>query len=152
MLSPTTLLLSAMLAAPPAPEAAPTGDLARLQGTWTTLAGPRHAFPVTLTIHERRVSVIVAPAVGPKIEAEGELILDEAASPKALDWVRFRLSDGDELPEVAAIYELDGDTLRVANGGAHNPRPIEFAPGDGVLADVVTFRRVPAVAAADPAR
>lgn len=147
MIAATTLFLSALLAAGPG-----GGDLDRLQGTWSGQAGPKHRFPVTIAIDGKRVSVTVEPPVGPKIEAEGELIIDETTVPKALDWVRFHLADGDSLPEVAAIYELDGDTLRVGNGGPNNPRPTEFVPGEGVLADVVTFRRIVPVASRDGAR
>ena len=155
------LLVLGMLSAPaPAPvaaaEAATPGDLGRLQGRWTATAGPKGAFPVVLEVRGREVRVEIRPPVGPPIRARGELQVDDAASPKALDWLRFTALDGQALPEILAIYELDGDTFRICNGGPHNPRPEAFEPGDGVLADVVTFRRVatpeaPAVAAA-PAR
>ena len=155
MLSATTLLFSALLAAAPAAGgggAALKSDLDRLQGTWTGKAGPKHQCPVTITITGRHVSVTVVPPVGPEIEAEGELVIDETVVPKALDWVRFHLANGDSLPEIAAIYELDGDTLHIGHGGPNNPRPTEFAPGDGVLADVVIFKRVETVASSEPAR
>lgn len=147
MTAATTLLISALLAVGPQGD-----DLERLQGTWSGQAGPKHRYPVTIAIEGRRVAVTIEPLVGPKIEAEGELVIDETVVPKALDWVRFHLADGDALPEVAAIYELDGDTLRVGNGGPNNPRPTEFVPGEGVLADVVTFKRIAPVASEKKAR
>ena len=75
------------------------------------------------------------------IQAKGEISLHEADRPRGLDWVKFTALDGQDMPEVLAIYELDGDTLRVCNGGPNNDRPKEFKPGDGALADVVVFRR-----------
>jgi uncharacterized protein (TIGR03067 family) len=146
MYAANLLLISSVLLATepaaPAPEPMIQGDLARLQGTWTTQAGPKHAFPVAVEIRGCSVTVTVTPPVGPKIEAVGEIQVDESASPKRLDWVRFTTIDGEQpFPEIAAIYELDGDVLRICNGGPNNPRPSDFTPGDGVLADVLTFRR-----------
>ena len=137
MIAAMTTMIAAVLW-----TAAPSGDLAKLQGTWQAQAGPGRVCPVTLEVSGCSVKVTVTPPIGPKIEASGELKLDESASPKALDWLRFTGEDGQDFPEVFAIYELvDADTLRVGNAGPSNPRPTEFVPGDGVLADVLTFRR-----------
>jgi uncharacterized protein (TIGR03067 family) len=140
------LIVAGVLAAAPATNTASasealTGDLGRLQGRWTASAGPKGAFPVTLEFRGREVHVEVRPPVGPPIRARGEVQVDDAVSPKALDWVRFTALDGQALPEILAIYELDGDTFRLCNGGPHNPRPEVFEPGDGVLAEIVTFQR-----------
>jgi uncharacterized protein (TIGR03067 family) len=145
----TLLLISAD--APDSP--APNGDLARLQGTWATQAGPKKNIPVTLQIKGRSVTVKIQPPIGRPIIADGELEIDETAAPKSLDWRKFTGGDDQEFPEVHAIYQIDGDALIVCNGGPNNPRPSEFRKGDGILADLMTFhRRVDGRPAADADR
>jgi uncharacterized protein (TIGR03067 family) len=120
------------------------GDLAKLQGTWTTKAGPKKSIPVTLEIKDDKAVVALKTPQGLKIRAEGRVRLDPDARPRALDWVEFTAPDGEEMPQIAAIYELDGDTFRVCCGGPNAARPSKFEPGDGPLADVVVFRRAAA--------
>ncbi len=120
-----------------------SGDLAQIQGAWKTLAGPDHNVPVALEIQGRQVTVHVSMPKGLKIQAKGEVILDETAEPKALDWVNFVALDDQDLPEIQAIYQIDGDTLRICNGGPNNSRPSEFKAGDGSLADDLIFTRSP---------
>jgi hypothetical protein len=78
-----------------------------------------------------------------KIRVHGELRIDETVSPRVLDWVKFNGPDDNELPEILGIYKLENDTLTVVNGGLHGGRPREFKPGEGLLGDLVTFRRLP---------
>lgn len=139
----TLLVGSALIAADPAPEAL-SGDLAQLQGTWTTQAGTRRKLSVVLEVHGRCARVRVTTPLGQVIETEGELTLDPTSSPKALDWRGFHAPDGSELAELPGIYRIEGNTFTVRNGGFNDARPTEFVPGDGPLADVVTFQRVPA--------
>jgi uncharacterized protein (TIGR03067 family) len=134
----TLLMISAD--APDAPIIT-EGDLARLQGTWSTQAGPKKNIPVTIQIKGHSVTVKVKPPIGRPITAEGEVEIDETVAPKALDWRKFTGGDDQEFPEVHAIYQIDGDALIVCNGGPNNPRPVEFRPGEGVLAGVLTFKR-----------
>lgn len=140
---PTTLLLSVLAAAPDAIDRgthAPD-DLARLQGRWTTRAGPRGKIPVVLDVEGRKVTVRFTTPQGLKIKAEGAIRLNEQAAPKALDWVEFSTPDGQDLPDVLGIYEFDGDALRVCNGGLNDARPAEFRPGEGLLAAVLVFKK-----------
>ncbi|MBX6315430.1 MAG: TIGR03067 domain-containing protein [Isosphaeraceae bacterium] len=134
-------LTAAALGAGPAGKV-PEGDLARLQGQWTASAGPKKDIPVVLTIEGASVTVQVTTPQGLKVRAAGEIRLDETTRPRALDWVHFTALDGQDMPEILGIYELDGDTLRVCNGGPNNNRPTEFKPGDGALADVLVFKRL----------
>jgi uncharacterized protein (TIGR03067 family) len=122
-------------------DAEPSGDLAKIQGTWTTQAGPDHAIAVTLTIAGHHATVRLALPSGDTFQARGEVRLDETATPKAWDWVKFTGLDGQELPEIPAIYELDGDTLTVCNGGPANDRPTQFEAGESSLADLYRFHR-----------
>ena len=50
--------------------------------------------------------------------------------------------DQQPLPEIAAVYKIDGDTFTVCNGGFLGAHPKEFKSGEGVLADVVVFHRL----------
>ncbi len=130
-----------LLGAAPEREKECTGDLARIQGAWTAKAGPKRDFQVSLEIDGHAARFKIVTPKGIVIRAKGEVKIDETASPHALDWVGFRGVNAQELPDVLAIYELKGDTFRVCNGGPDNDRPTEFKPGDGLLAEVVTFER-----------
>ena len=123
------------------PARADEGDLARLQGCWTTAVGSARLNTVTLEIKGRSVSATVRTAQGVSVRADGELRLDEAVQPKALDWVGFTTSDGQEVPEVRGIYRLEGDRLFVRSGGFGEDRPTEFRAGDGIWARVLVFER-----------
>jgi uncharacterized protein (TIGR03067 family) len=118
------------------------GDLARLQGRWVAKAGHRRNIVVKLEVEGRHASVEVTTPQGVKIRGKGELRLNEGTQPRGLDWVGFSGPDGQEFPEIAAIYRIEGQTFRVCNGGPNNARPSEFRPGDGLLADVHVFERV----------
>lgn len=145
MTTPTKLVLAlSTLLMLSADAPALDGDLARLQGTWSTQAGPKKNIAVTIQIKGNSVSVQVKPPVGRPITAEGELAIDETVDPKALDWRKFTGGDDQEFPEVHAIYQIDGDALIVCNGGPNNPRPSAFRKGEGVLADLMTFHRLAA--------
>ena len=128
------------------------GDLARLQGQWTTRAGPERDIRVALKIEGRQATMTITLPEGQSIQIRGEIRINETTAPRALDWVNFVGPDRQEMPDVAAIYELKGDTFRVCSGGPSNPRPTEFKPGDGILADLVTFVRASAEQPAKSAR
>lgn len=116
-------------------------DLAGLQGTWSGTAGVKKKIVVTMEIRGKAVSVLVKPPIGATIRASGALRIDPTTAPKSIDWVGFTGNDGQTLPENLGIYELAGDSFRVCTGGPDNPRPSTFEPGEGMLADVVTFTR-----------
>jgi uncharacterized protein (TIGR03067 family) len=145
----TTVFLSLALTAADStahaagPSPAASGDLARLQGCWEAKAGARRELKVGLEIEGRAVRVRIVTPQGLTIRARGELRLDETSEPRALDWVNFRVADQEAFPDVPAIYSLRGETLTICNGGPNGQRPGAFEPGDGVLADVVTFARAP---------
>jgi len=117
------------------------GDLARLQGRWETKVGQKRATVVRIEIKGRTVTATISTPQGIKIKADGEVKIDETSSPKALDWVKFTTLDGEEVPEVRAIYRLDGDRWVIRSGGFNDQRPKEFNAGDGVWAAVLTFER-----------
>src|SRR5215213_5314577 len=93
------------------------GDLARLQGRWQTKIGLRKATVVLIEIKGRTVAATISTPQGRKIQADGELKIDETTSPKALDWVKFTTIDGEEVPEMHAIYRIEDGRLFIRSGG-----------------------------------
>jgi uncharacterized protein (TIGR03067 family) len=137
-----SLLMAFSLGVPTAtPGDAVSGDLAQLQGHWIAKAGPKKGLVVELEIDGTTAKVKVTTPQGVSIQAQGEIRLDTRSAPKALDWINFTTPDDERIPEMLAIYELDGETFRVCNAGPNNARPTEFKPGEGILADLVVFAR-----------
>jgi len=134
-----TLGLSTHAAEPTAPG---DGDLARLQGRWTAMAGARRQVRVVIEVKGKNVNVAITTPQGLDIQAEGELKLDEKTTPRSLDWYHFIGPGEQPLPEIAAVYKVEGDTFTVRNGGFHGTRPKEFKPGESALADLVVFHRL----------
>jgi uncharacterized protein (TIGR03067 family) len=118
-----------------------SGDVARLQGRWGTRLGAKKEVEVVLTIKGCRVNATITTPAGMKVKAAGELKLDEATQPKSLDWIKFKTPDGVEVPELQAIYRLEGNRLTLRSGGFNDSRPTTFEPGDGIWADVLVFER-----------
>jgi uncharacterized protein (TIGR03067 family) len=119
-----------------------TADLSRLQGRWSAKAGVRRELQVELEVIGQDVKVAITTPQGLNIKVRGGLRLNESTSPRSLDWVRLYGPDEQPLPEIAAIYKVDGETFTVCNGGFLGARPREFKAGDGALADVVVFKRL----------
>jgi uncharacterized protein (TIGR03067 family) len=137
---PLPLALVAFLAVAPAfaEDKAPEGDLAQLRGTWKSLSKPGDR-TIILEIKGRGVSLVFATPQGESHSAKAELKLDETATPKAMDWLRV-VRDGQDAPDVVAIYELRGDTLTIraarrAPDVAQVVRPTEFRPDQEAGAD-----------------
>jgi uncharacterized protein (TIGR03067 family) len=143
--------LSSIAALADGPEPiATTSDLGRLQGRWIASAGAQKEIKVVLAVRGRQVEAAINTPQGIRLQLQGELKLDEKSSPRKLDWVNFHGADEQEFPQMPGIYKLDGDTFTVCNGGMNGARPREFKSGDGVLCEVVVFRRetAPSVARA----
>jgi uncharacterized protein (TIGR03067 family) len=124
------------------PAAPAEGDLAKLQGRWTAMAGARKQVRVVLEVKGSGVNVAITTPQGLDFQAEGKLKLDEKTTPRSLDWQHF-IGPGDQpLPEIAGVYKLEGDTFTIRNGGFHGARPKDFKPGESALADLVVFHRL----------
>jgi len=122
--------------------AAENSDLNKLQGRWEASVGKKREFSVTLEVKGNEVAATIVPKRGPKLKANGELQLDESASPRSLDWVKFSTADGIEVPRLLSIYRLEGDRLYVRSGGFNDARPKAFeAGGEGIWTDVLVFTR-----------
>ncbi|WP_165246053.1 hypothetical protein [Paludisphaera soli] len=125
------------------------GDVARLQGKWECRAGTSREFQVSLDVDGKRVEVLIQTPQGLKLQARGEIRLDETTSPRKIDWIDFSAGDFQAFPEVQGVYKIEGDSFVICNGGFNGARPVDFIPGDGPLADVVTFRRNDSAKVAD---
>jgi uncharacterized protein (TIGR03067 family) len=130
---------------------APESDLGRLQGKWTAQAGQRRELRVALDIQGKRVEAVVTTRLGLNLRAQGEVKIDENTSPRTVDWIKFNGPDQQELPVILGIYKFDRESFVVCTGGFNGDRPTEFKPGEGVLTEVVTFRR-PAASSRDKAK
>ena len=139
---PVLTLALAVVARPAvAEETAVKGDLARMQGRWVARAGERRELVVLLEITGCRASVEITTPQGLKVQARGEVRVNETVVPHALDWVGFSSADVIDLPDIPAIYKLAEGSMTVCNGGPNNPRPARFKAGAGVLADLHVFER-----------
>lgn len=105
-------------------------DLKKMQGKWvaTSLYYGDKAAPAevidkgeaTLTVEGDHFTFKT-----PDGTHEGVLHLDPSASPKAMDFT----CKSEEGRVILCIYELDGDTLRIA--ARHDSRPSDFKPKAG---------------------
>lgn len=141
-----TLLVALLALAPTARAAddAPEGDLGKIQGKWKAMVGPEKNIPITLEIKGQKITASFTTPEGEDRTLKGELKLDEKASPRQIDWVKFEKPDGGEFESNPGIYKLDGDELTVCNGGPGGDRPSEFKDGDGGPPNLIVFKRVKA--------
>ncbi|MFO0958337.1 MAG: TIGR03067 domain-containing protein [Isosphaeraceae bacterium] len=148
-MNPTPFVIACLLAVAPAAaqDAAkkPEGDLGKLQGRWKAMIGPEKNIPVVATIEGRKITVkITPPEASQAYEMQGELKLDDKASPPTVDWVGFRTPNGDEAEINRGIYKFSasGDRWTICNGGPGNPRPAEFKQGENGPPNIIEFDRV----------
>lgn len=143
MKTPLAVLCAAALLVPPAtPAQAPLeGDLAKVQGRWKAMVGPNQEIPIVMEIKDQTVLATFKTPKGEDVPLKGEIRLDDAPRPKTWDWVKFTRPDGSEAPPNLAVYELDGDTLTICNGGPGRPRPGELKAGEAGPPHLVIFRR-----------
>lgn len=146
------LIVALGAAAPLARSAAdePKGDLARLQGSWTTRLGLNKETPITLTIKGALFEVKVRRPDNQEIVLKGDLKVDDKAELKTFDFVNFQGEEGREIPDNLGIYKLDGDAWTTCAGGPGNPRPTKFEAGEGGPPNLGTWTRVKDAAADKP--
>jgi uncharacterized protein (TIGR03067 family) len=128
---------------PPDPRSAGERDLAALQGVWGQVWSKADGseldeppdFPVRVTISGSEFTLSNA-RLGTAITYRLRPV--PGASPKAYDLV----DEDDPTQTVEAIYELNGDTLRVCQPLASRPRPTEFNGDEGTMNLLAVHKRV----------
>ncbi len=101
------------------------GDLKKIQGKWTTNAGPASA-PVYFTFDKNVVNFTVVGPMGEEATISGEFTLDESGSPRQIDMINMK-NGKNPLPKILAIYAFDGDDkLKIAGSPEGKSRPKEM--------------------------
>ena len=122
-------------------DKAPAGDLAKFQGHWTGMVGPNKDIPISFEFKKEKVFLKVTRE-GAEYDLKGEVVLDEKASPRTINWVKFIAPGGESVDENLGIYKFeDDDTLTICSGGPGNERPTEFKKGEGGPPTLTTLKR-----------
>jgi uncharacterized protein (TIGR03067 family) len=118
-----------------------SNDAKTIQGTWLPVKAELGGAPMK----EEVLKIITLKLDGGKYEVmaenvdKGTYTMDAAAKPKTIDIT------GTEGPNVGkkipAIYELNGDTLRICYGLGGSSRPSEFKSLSGTQTFLVTYKR-----------
>ena len=113
-----------------------------IQGTWlpaeAELGGQKFPDEVRKTIKLVIEGDKYTVTVGAQPD-RGTLKLDPSAKPKAMDVTG---TDGpNKGKKIPAIYELDGDTLRICYDLSGKSRPTEFKTREGTQLFLVTYKR-----------
>ena len=127
----------------PPPKADAKAEMKKMEGTWTiekTLANGKEGIPD----EERMKARLVIKGNKRTITVDGETVaessytLDPSAKPKGIT-IKV-LTGGLEGKELKGIYELEGDTLKIAVGlDGETPKNFESKEGNNVLLQV--FKR-----------
>ena len=119
-------------------------ELGRLEGTWvaTTFEVQGNELPADFAKSVKLVCTGEKYVYqgGDGAEEKGTLKLDPSKKPKSLD---IKITEGTDQGKLQlAIYELDGDTLKVcANAADAKERPKEFSSTKGGGQMLVVFKR-----------
>jgi uncharacterized protein (TIGR03067 family) len=125
----------------------PKNDMAALQGTWSMVSGTQDGKPLPEDVI-KRVKVVVSGDKMTQImddrKHEHTYKLNPDKSPKEID---VDLGDG---KVGKGIYELKGDTLKVAHGSKpDSPRPKDFTSQEGSGVMVAEFKRAKDIGVSD---
>lgn len=123
------------------PEPSPTGDLARIQGTWKA-SGGAGLTDLVLKVQGSTTRLEAKGSDGQPVVVRSRLALGERSSPKTWTSTLRTQADGRPAPDVKALYELAGDVLRICSNGPGKPRPAEFREGDAGPPTITRFDRV----------
>jgi uncharacterized protein (TIGR03067 family) len=113
------------------------GDKEKIQGTWTIVSGERDGQPIP----EEAIKTIKLVFAGDKFTLDHDGRKSEGTFKLAPDKKPKEMDVDTEGQTVKAIYQLDGDTLKVAHGPPGEARPKEFPKKEGSGLSVVTLKR-----------
>jgi uncharacterized protein (TIGR03067 family) len=126
-----------------APADAVKKEMARFQGTWQAVSyalDGKSAPAADL----KKVRLVIDAAGRTTLKQEGKTLLaatmtlDPANRPRQMD---ITFTEGrDKGKKALAIYELDGDTLRICRAGPGKARPAEFSSKPGSGHALMTYR------------
>jgi uncharacterized protein (TIGR03067 family) len=142
VLSGPVLSLALVLSFALAAQGGDAKEADSLQGTWlpSTAELSGKLFPdevrktITLVVKDDKYTVTVGKEVD-----QGTVKLNPAAKPKEMD---ITGTDGPNKGKtILAIYERDGDTLRVCYDLSGKNRPTEFKTKEGTQLFLVTYKR-----------
>jgi uncharacterized protein (TIGR03067 family) len=126
-----------LVAAARAEDKSSSGDKEKLQGTWVLVSGEHDGQPIPEDV-AKTVKLVFA---GDKVtlhhndqKNEGTFKLAPGKKPKEID---LDMDSG----AVKGIYQLDGDTLKLANAKPGDERPKEFPKKEGSGLTVATLKR-----------
>ena len=114
------------------------GDHENIQGTWTLVSGEYSGNPLPDEVVQHVRLIFAGTKLTTKTknrQTEATFKLDPSQTPKEID-VNMEGNVG------KGIYELDGDTLRIAHGEVGDARPTAF-PKAGSGLTVLVVRREP---------
>lgn len=133
----SALALGLLLAPAGAEEKSAKDDKEKLQGTWVLVSGEHDGQPIPEEV-AKTVKLVFA---GDKVtlyhndqKNEGTFKVAADKKPKELD---LDMDSG----AVKGIYQLDGDTLKLANAKPGEERPKEFPKKEGSGLTVATLKR-----------
>src|SRR5262249_1976365 len=128
-----------LLAADRAKEKWPMADQQKIQGTWALVSGERNGKPLP----DEGIQHIQLIFTGEKLttknrnrQTEATFKLDPNQAPKVID-VDMEGNVG------KGIYQLDGDSLKIAHGEVGDARPKEFPKAGSGLTVLVLRREKP---------
>jgi uncharacterized protein (TIGR03067 family) len=145
---------AAQVSQPAAPATRPPESASRssggLDGTWKAVAVEQDGMQVPseeVTSNPAVVEVsgnTMTVKVGTRVFAQGTLKLDASRQPKTMDVTGIALAGGKagQTGESFAIYEVNGDTLKLCFAHSAAARPQSFQTRPGLDATLITYQRV----------
>jgi uncharacterized protein (TIGR03067 family) len=140
------LVVTGFVRGDPAPNEAVKKEVDRLQGTWV----PRSSITEGVAAKQAELDVLrliikgdrwsYSIGGGPSIlQPEPRFVVDPSANPRTLDVLSVK-DKGKSL--LRAIYEVDGDTLKVCFTVGNAERPREFKSAAGSKSGVTVYERM----------
>jgi uncharacterized protein (TIGR03067 family) len=129
-------------------------DAERIRGTWAfvsnSVEGRDASFPADFRVVISADTIEVgSEAAKPQDRTGFRYTLDSSKSPGEMEWL-IELDPGHPIRQ-AAIYLLEGDTLKIASTAAGKPRPVDFVSRKGDFGGVWVLKRVAPAPSTKPA-